>query len=714
MIDCGCDGTGRSDTTARLQACIDRAYTAWGFSLPRVPVFLPAGVYAVSDTLVLAQKNPGPDDGINVVPGRFLPHILIGEPVSSSGGGSRPVLRLLPSSPGFGGASGYKPLVKIYSSGGEGVDMNNLFKGIDVDLTAPGNPAAAGISHPGAQGATVTDVAVRAAAGAFSCFCGLNGAGGMHSNVYCEGARYGLYIDDSQPVPSAAGVTLVNQSISAVFFFGQETLSLVGANIVLPPWASGPAIATSTQGMSLVDVAITCGASSQTAISTSRSLAARSLFVRGCGTAIAQEGAPPVPGPPLGGAQWLAISQFARGIDVSPYYVSSAVYLAGVRQQGAAATVLQEAVLPAGEGPSSTLVSQHVWDEASFPDKGTPGVADASADCGAVGDGVTDSTASLQACLSAHGAVFLPPGLYRISATLQLSPGGSLVGMGNAASLLLAASAGFAGGTAESPAPLLRTAEGGGAIIVAHVGLVTWQHLAGVSTLDWRSQNPLSVWRVNFESRNCECLWLSAWQALDPPAVACKPPVNFTSAKTRVAGLGRFYSFVNDDTGSILSTGAAYRSLLVADTAAFAGTEARTRFYSLNLEHAQSESNGEVRNASFVDIYSIKGEGNTPLLWLRGDVRNVSVLGLGGGITPFAFNFTQPPDFAQRSASLFRVDVGARGVVFAALLDHGYGASPPYWPPKGGGCMWGRHYPYPGTAVPFYPFSTFPNVTMWK
>ena len=71
--DCGCDATGATDTTLRLQACIDRAY---GHSLPRAPVLLPSGGYLVSDTIRLVQDNPGPGiknsiigDGINVVHG---------------------------------------------------------------------------------------------------------------------------------------------------------------------------------------------------------------------------------------------------------------------------------------------------------------------------------------------------------------------------------------------------------------------------------------------------------------------------------------------------------------------------------------------------------------------------------------------------------------------------------------------------------------------
>ena len=195
VADCGCDSTGASDTTARLQACVDAAYGGASYALPRVPVVLPAGVYLVSDTLTFRQDNPGGDDGINVVPGRFLPHVFVGAPVAAAAGRARPVLRLTPSAPGFsdlGGASSYKPVVSLFSDGGEGVDMNNLFKGVDIDLTAPGNAGACGVSHPGAQGATVTDVSVRALVDTFACFCGMNGAGGMHANVRCDGARYGV------------------------------------------------------------------------------------------------------------------------------------------------------------------------------------------------------------------------------------------------------------------------------------------------------------------------------------------------------------------------------------------------------------------------------------------------------------------------------------------------------------------------------------------
>ena len=332
-----------------------------------------------------------------------------------------------------------------------------------------------------------------------------------------------------------------------------------------------------------------------------------------------------------------------------------------------------------------------------------------------MGDDATDDWPALQACVDKHSVVFLPPGRFRLSATLDLPPGASLTGAGNSVSQLLASTTGLAGAAPGAPAPLLRTSDADGGApptSLSFVGLVTWQHLAWVTTMDWRSRNPESLWRSNFESRDCECLWTSAYQQLTPPALPCSLPVNITVPKSLFRGVGRVHGFVNDDTGGILSTGALYRHLRIADTAGFANATSRLVFYSLNLEHAMSEANADVVNASWVDIMSLKGEGNLPLLWLRSGSRNISLLALGGGVCPFAYNRTLPPDQTQAVPSLLRVDPGV-GFTAALLQDHGYGAEPPYWPPKSGGCSWQHHYPYPGEVVPEYPFGTWPNATQW-
>jgi hypothetical protein len=151
---CFADNTGVNDSTSAIQRCIDLGYS----TIPPIPVFFPTGDYIVSDTLSVIQTNPGPDDGINVCPSRFLSHVLFGSTAELP---ARPTIRLAPSSPGFDDPAHYKPVVRIFNSGGQGVDMNNLFRGINVDISAVGNAGAVGVSHPGAQGSTVTDVTVQ-------------------------------------------------------------------------------------------------------------------------------------------------------------------------------------------------------------------------------------------------------------------------------------------------------------------------------------------------------------------------------------------------------------------------------------------------------------------------------------------------------------------------------------------------------------------------
>ena len=52
----------------------------------------------------------------------------------------------------------------------------------------------------------------------------------------------------------------------------------------------------------------------------------------------------------------------------------------------------------------------------------------------------------------------------------------------------------------------------------------------------------------------------------------------------------------------------------------------RTVFYTLNMEHAQAESNVHVANATNVDIFGLKVEGSLPVLWVS-DSRNVTLFG---------------------------------------------------------------------------------------
>ena len=176
------------------------------------------------------------------------------------------------------------------------------------------------------------------------------------------------------------------------------------------------------------------------------------------------------------------------------------------------------------------------------------GVAVCSA---ASGDGVTDDTRALQACLDTHDAVFLPKGLFRISKTLVMKPGGSLTGVSQTHTVIAPTTVGFAASSTH-PAPLLRTAAGA-PVSISFIGLVSWWHVADTFTLEWRTKQ--GIWRSNYETRVCECMWLSDYGSLDAahgkmgtwPPSNCTKGVELSVPKTQVYGTGSFFNYVSDE-----------------------------------------------------------------------------------------------------------------------------------------------------------------------
>ena len=84
------DGSGRTDSTAALQGCIERAYRA------NLALFLAPGRYLVSDTLTVAQEDGGAGAAVNIVPCRFRANVLLG---STAGLPARPTIVLRAGSP---------------------------------------------------------------------------------------------------------------------------------------------------------------------------------------------------------------------------------------------------------------------------------------------------------------------------------------------------------------------------------------------------------------------------------------------------------------------------------------------------------------------------------------------------------------------------------------------------------------------------------------
>jgi hypothetical protein len=98
--------------------------------------------------------------------------------------------------------------------------------------------------------------------------------------------------------------------------------------------------------------------------------------------------------------------------------------------------------------------------------------------------------------------------------------------------------------------------------------------------------------------------------------------------KTKVQGSGSFVNYVSDE-DILMTDHIGYRHLHVSQLRNSHNVSDRLRFYMLNLEHGQSQANFEIQNASFIDIYGIKLEGSTTIMWVR-DSHDVNLWGLGG------------------------------------------------------------------------------------
>ena len=371
--------------------------------------------------------------------------------------------------------------------------------------------------------------------GGYAGFGGGGGAGASHVNVKVVGGQYGLLFDQSEPCPVAAGVTLWNQTTAAVLYAGQQTMVIVGADIVLGRGATGAAVqpAAAAHPITLVDAVVTCG-QGQAAFGNAASLFLQNVYVAPM-CDLSNIGGPAAA---VAAPHWQHVVELARGVDVEKSGFTMAMdltYTNGVRTKGGTVhevvPVVDSAAVPAG--PS--MVAKHTWDERSFPALET--ATDAVQECGAKGDGVTDDTQKLQDCLDRHAAVLLPKGRFRLSATLELRNGTQLLGLSQTLSYLMPLHTGFSGAVPGAGAPfqpLVRTAAGA-PVTIAFVGMVSWWHVP-VYTLDYRARGGL--WRSNYETRVSECLWLNDYrnQTADPPCVA---GFNITVPKTQVTGTGR-------------------------------------------------------------------------------------------------------------------------------------------------------------------------------
>lgn len=594
----GADPTGVEDSTAAIQDAINDAYAH------EMATFFPSGTYRVSDTLHMLRCQ----DGETAFRER-LGHQLVG-----STAGSRPTIRLADSAPGFDdpsqarsipGSGIYtttKAVIHAWSpscvtaSGGSGPcnrnnttpildpelqrsaqNFNQVVRGLDIDL-GQGNPGATGIRMASSEGSAIQDVRITAT-GAFAGLYSLPGSGGSATNVEITGGRYGVFGAQTGIMPVIAGLRLAGQAERAIWYNGLTPMTVVGFDLSK---SVGPAIELRRDGsqssrghLTLVDGRIELSDGDAPVVAnTDRNVYVDNVFVRGASTIVENgfDGSRLQPADP---AQWTRIDEYAFSRND---YSDETKIIDGVKT-----STTQVSLAGPVESPPSDLVTRHVWPEAywGFEDADTKVVDD----FGAVGDGVNDDTAAIQAAIDAANRdrsykVLIPRGHYRVSDTLELGRHTRLFGVATEKSRLEPIGWQAATNTPVIESSGSRSSRNG----LADLKIELYGSTYKVYAIKWTAGRKSIVKGV--------------WPLWDFDSTRSSHELQRTLITGN--GGGRWYNLQNGN--GVDTSEAGNRGVLVD------GTSEPLQFYMFHNQHVAGDAISEIRNSRNVSIYGVKSE----------------------------------------------------------------------------------------------------------
>jgi hypothetical protein len=640
------DPSGTKDSTKALQDAVNFARDH------QMVCFLPMGTYAISDTIECIQNLYVRDNG-KIAGAQQYPCVLMG---SRKAPGKRPLIRLLPNSPGFDDAESRKCAVLFWSRnfgtecrGGpfsdgpeipqSNIGFNQVFMGIDIQI-GEGNPAAIGISMQAAEGSTIQDVSIDARNG-HTGMRGTAGSGGSHHNLTVVGGRIGIdirgfppqYTDEwpgSQPAPTMSHVTLVNQAERALISRTTGPLAAVGWKIVSQ--GHGPMV--SVEGRQGACSGSACfidsefifetPASENLVFEARRGVFLENVYVRNA-TAIVEtlaannEGWTHIPR-----LAWPCKIGLINVLEKGQVEMTEYPYVNGVRMDGPYLEPLASAA------PPGDLRSRHIWAD-DFPSWESPEAVNVKAPpYNAKGDSFADDTAAIQKAIDEHDVVFLPKGYYRLTDTLRLKPRTQLLGLIHPFSVLMQRGS-WGKLAAEKPMPLIASPDDADAkTAIAFLGLKIASSYdprlnppaAGLYGLEWRAGRHSMVRQVAAMFSGSEPSSLTE----DRDAMTSKIGFQFPWAHVSGHGGGRWYNFHVMERLHAWLPG--YRHLLVD------GTSEPLSIYHLHGQHVY-EYGCEIRNARNVSIYGCKQECTAKASFMKiVGCRDIRVFGLGGWAMP--------------------------------------------------------------------------------
>jgi hypothetical protein len=661
----GADSSGALDSSAAVQAGINYARDN------NLVLWFPAGTYLVSNRLEVDQ----PDNNAN------FPSVLMGSTIDPD---QRAVIRLAPNSTGFGDPNNRRVVLHFFNIGtadseGGNTDLySQAIISIDFQIGA-GNDGAVALRMQGAEGCTIEDVRIDMTEGGHTGIWGIPGSGGATHGVTIIGGVLGIDTrtrnlsgGGSQPSPLVTGSTFINQSDRAVEATARGSLVMVGCHFernttgplirLQRNWAGQPFDAS----FQLVDATIVYQsyAASNTVIDMTGAVG-RSFYFDNVYTRNARRIF--LSSIPANSSGWTHFNRVA--VHIQPQsrgwgQPQEPVYIDG--------QIHGDVYVDAHDGvePPADLQSRHQFPD-NFPTWETPDAVNVR-DLGAVGDGVTDDWAVLQAAIDAHEIVFLPAGRYAVSKTLDLHPRSKIIGSHptftsiNALSTLANRFNGVQDG--EPDAPIVRSADVAGAETwLAYFQIRRLYPIAqhnptppGNFALEWRSGGASLLRQLKVESRASNNvlprLIASNYygiNTIENPIDPNHPQQSFGPGQYAWPNADPHVLITGNGGGRWFTLWVHGRQALRQETPFIRvlNTSEPLHFYHLHLQQQDSRNHAEFINSSNVSVYNTKGEIKGALLYFE-NCDNVRVFG-NGGLTspdpdyfdPYLFRFINTTNF---------------------------------------------------------------------
>ncbi|TWT79196.1 Pectate lyase superfamily protein [Planctomycetes bacterium CA13] len=414
------DPTGHTDATTTIQRAVNDARDHG------VACYFPSGTYLISDTISCQQKvtklnQPRSTDGRTQhywnQPNRI---VLLG-----STKGERPILKLSEKAKGFDDPQNPKLAVWVWAQtrddapgkmepmwGKEqpNISFSHVFKGIDIDVR--GHSGAIGIRHSGSQGSTLQDVTVHAE-GAYAGLSNCCGQGGGTYNIEVIGGRYGITIDRGSRFPLLVACNFRNQTDASVRFADRNQMPTLLVGCCLKTTSDRAIDMTKRSGgagISLVD----CVVEVETGGSVCATRQAENIFLEDVW--VSKANAVFKTGKSLPNERpWIRIKRYSSSLADAVRLVN------GMKGSGE----MLDCALGPGVPDIEQIRDRHIATYPSFEDSDCVNVKD----FGAKGDGVTNDRIAFENAIVQSKKVFVPPGKYQLTGTLQLRTDTQLFGV---------------------------------------------------------------------------------------------------------------------------------------------------------------------------------------------------------------------------------------------------------------------------------------------